>query len=178
MPLPKVSLPVVKNLDTARFECVFPRCGGPCCHESRPNVTPGEVTRIDDVLPRALARMRPRARSVVEKQGWRTRRLKSHLPTLAVKDRACVFYNEGCVLHAIGAEEGDSTKYKPATCVLFPIDAAPGGGYEVRQWGRKGEKWNLFCLDPSASAKEARATLRTEVEFLARLDTADEDWRR
>ena len=175
---PKRSLPVVKNLDTARFECVFPRCGGPCCHESRPNVTAGEVARIDRVLPRALGRMRPRARAVVARKGWRTRRLKSGLPTLAVKDRACVFYNEGCVLHSIGAEEGDTTKYKPATCVLFPIDAAPGGGFEVRQWGRKGEKWNLFCLDPTASAKEARNTLRTELAFLESLETKKERWRK
>jgi hypothetical protein len=122
--------------------------------------------------------MRPRARAVVDKSGWRTRRLKSKLPTLAVKDRACVFYNEGCVLHAIGADEGDTTKYKPATCVLFPIDSAPKGGYEVRQWGRKGEKWNLFCLDPTASGKMARDTLRAELAFLERLESGKEKWRK
>ena len=177
MPSQKRSLPVVQNLETARFECVFPRCGGPCCHESRPNVTPGEVARIDRVLSRALPRMRPRARAVVEKSGWRTRRLKSGLPTLAVKDRGCVFYNEGCVLHAIGASEGDSTKYKPATCILFPIDSAKHGGYEVRQWGRPGEEWDVFCLEPKARAKKARATLRAEVAFLERLEGGKEKWR-
>lgn len=173
----KRALPVIHNLEEARFECVFPRCGGPCCHESRPNVASGEVARIDGVLARALPRMRPSARRLVEKNGWRTKRLKAGLPTLAVNAKQCVFYNEGCVLHAIGAEEGDSTKYKPATCILFPIDDMKGGGYEVRQWGRKGEMWNLFCLDPTATKRSAKDTLKVEVAFLERIENGEENWR-
>jgi hypothetical protein len=168
---------VIHNLEEARFECVFPKCGGPCCHESRPNVTPGEVRRIEKALCRALERMRPAARRVVERAGWLTKRIKAGLPTIAVSERQCVFYKDGCVLHAIGAEEGDSTKYKPSTCILFPIDATKNGGWEVRQWGRKGETWKLFCLDPGASEKKAKETLATEVEFLARLESGRERWR-
>ena len=82
----------------------------------------------------------------------------------------CVFYNGGCVLHKLGAAEGDSYRYKPSACALFPIARDQRGRWYVRQWGYKGEVWDLFCLDPEASPRPAANSLRTELELAQQLD--------
>ena len=43
------------------------------------------------------------------------------LPMLRVVNGWCVFFNQGCVLHKVGAVEGDKYRYKPAACALFPL---------------------------------------------------------
>ncbi|MBK7641714.1 MAG: DUF3109 family protein [Planctomycetes bacterium] len=154
----------VENLQTARFECVFPTCGGICCRNGRPAVEAAEAQRIQKNLPKFLPHLRPASRKVVEADGFLTRRTKEGLPTLAVKDGWCVFENEGCVLHKVGLAEGEKFRYKPWRCVVFPLERSKSGRWHVRQHGLKGEAWDLFCLDPKESEKRAADTLGDELE--------------
>jgi hypothetical protein len=167
----------VLNGDAARFECVYPTCGGACCKESRPPVDPGEAARIEAHLAKFVPLMRDRARRLVETKGFRTKRSKEGRPMLAIVDRYCVFYNEGCVLHKVGASEGDKNRYKPGTCITFPMDATDDGRWYVRQWGTEGEAWDLACLDPKASDKVAEASLSEEIAFIERVEAGEEAWR-
>lgn len=161
--------PPVANLATARFECVYPTCGGICCMNGRPAVEPHEQARIAALLPRALPLLRPEARRRVERGGFLSPKEKEGLPTLETSNGWCVFFNEGCVLHKLGAEEGDRFRFKPWRCVLFPLtrDKRSGEWY-VRQRGERGEAWDLFCLDPQESENVAADTLRGEAEHLER----------
>ena len=82
----------------------------------------------------------------------------------------CVFFHEGCVLHKVGAIEGDKYRYKPAACALFPLAKNDQGKWYVRQKGYEDEDWNLFCLDPASSPMPAAESLREEVALAARYD--------
>jgi hypothetical protein len=164
------SLPVI-NLSQARFECIFGRgCAGICCHNGRPGIYPEEVELLDANLHRFLPRLRPQAQAVVDKQGYLSRRRRHGLPMLRVVDSWCVFFHEGCVLHKIGAEEGDKFRYKPAACALFPLAKDEKDQWYVRQRGLNDEKWDLFCLDPQSSSVPAAQALRDEVQLALRYD--------
>jgi Protein of unknown function (DUF3109) len=156
----------IKGLDTAHFECVFPTCGGICCQNGRPPLEKDEDERIAQNLDKFLPHLRPEARTRIESKGYLTKRMKEGLPSLAVVKEWCVFHNEGCVLHKVGALEGDKWKYKPWRCVAFPLERSPKGEWHVRQWRVKGEAWDLFCLNPKESPKLARETLSQEIEFV------------
>lgn len=173
------ALPVlVENHATARFQCVFPSCGGVCCKNGRPPVEPAEERRIAAHLGRFLPRLRPAARARVERDGFMTARVKEGLHTIAVSDGWCVFENGGCVLHAVGLEEGDPFKYKPWRCAAFPFERLDDERWYVRQWGLHGEAWDLFCLDPAATRKKAVDTSRAELAFLRELTPrGKEGWR-
>ncbi|AKF11503.1 YkgJ family cysteine cluster protein [Sandaracinus amylolyticus] len=174
----KKALPVV-NGDAARFECVWPGCGGACCKDSRPPVSEGEAARIAEAIPRVVARLRPAARRVVERGAWVTKRMKHGRPMLAIADAYCVFYAEGCALHVLGASEGDKNKYKPATCITFPLDRDDHDRWYVRQHGVENEQWTeLACLDPGASSNRAVDSLREEIAFAERVEAGLETWRR
>src|SRR5262249_11471486 len=95
-------------------------------------------------------------------------------PMMRVLDSWCVFFHQGCVLHRVGAEEGDKYRYKPAPCALFPLARDERGRWYVRQWGYKGEEWDLFCLNPQASPQSAEESLADEVD-LARGFTEEEE---
>jgi Fe-S-cluster containining protein len=82
----------------------------------------------------------------------------------------CVFFNKGCVLHRVGAAEGDSYRYKPAMCALFPLAKDGKDRWYVRQWGYKGETWDLFCLNPKQSRRRAATSLRAEVALASRFE--------
>ncbi len=170
------ALPVI-NLDHATFECVWPTCGGACCKESRPPISKGEEARIAGVVNQVLPMLRPEARRVVEHGGWLTHRQKGGRRTLAVASRYCVFYAEGCALHRLGAAQGDKNKYKPATCITFPLDKAEEGQWYVRQKDVLDEAWNLDCLDPHASNGKPAKTLSEEMAFAERIDEGLEKWR-
>jgi hypothetical protein len=164
------SLPVVvENAGTARFECVFPTCGGICCKNGRPPVEPAEAAAIEADLARFLPHLRPKARAKVERDGFLTRRVKEGLPTIAVSEGWCVFEHGGCVLHKVGLEAGDAFRWKPWRCAVFPYERGHDGSWFVRQWGLHGEAWDLFCLDPGATKKKAVDTSRAELAFLAEL---------
>ena len=168
----------VLNLNEATFDCVYPSCGGLCCKNGRPPCTDGEAERIDGVLPRALEYMRPAARAVVEKRGYRTKRVKGGHRMLGVVDEYCVFFGDsGCSLHRVGLEDGDAFAYKPWSCSTFPLDRTAHDEWYVRQHGVEGEVWDLFCLNPDESAKPAAETLGAEIKFAERIDRGDEDWR-
>ena len=47
----------------------------------------------------------------------------------------CVFFNQGCVLHKMGAEEGDKYLYKPVACALFPLSKDERDRWYIRQKG-------------------------------------------
>jgi hypothetical protein len=161
-------LPVI-NLSEARFECIYGRgCEGICCRNGRPGVYPEEVERMDANLDKFLPHLRPEARTVVEKEGFLSGRVKQGLPMLRVVESWCVFFHQGCVLHKVGAEEGDKYRYKPAACALFPLAKDERDQWYVRQKGLNGEDWDLFCLDPKSSPVSAAESLQEEVELARR----------
>jgi hypothetical protein len=163
------ALPVL-NLQEAKYECIYGRgCDGICCQNGRPSVYPDERERIERNLAKFLPHLRPEAREVIERDGYLSRRIKMGQPMLRVADGWCVFFNRGCVLHKVGAEEGDKYRYKPVLCALFPLAKDTKDRWYVRQQGYKGEVWNLFCLDPEASPLPATQTLREEAELATRL---------
>ncbi|MBL8863128.1 MAG: DUF3109 family protein [Planctomycetes bacterium] len=170
--------PEVTNLETARFECVYPTCGGTCCSNGRPPIEAAEQARIQEHLAKFLPHMRPEARAKVEKEGFVTKRRKEGLFALGVSKGWCVFANDGCVLHKVGAVEGDRWKYKPWRCITFPLERSENGKWHVRQWKLKGEAWDLFCLNPAESPKKPAETLKSEIEFLEELEGGRESWRR
>lgn len=167
----------IENAASARFECVFPKCGGVCCKNGRPPVEPGEAKRIARNLKKFLPHLRPSARKVIEERGFLTKRTKGGLPMLAVDASWCVFFNEGCVLHKVGASEGSTFKYKPWVCAVFPLDQIKKDKWYVRQWKTRGEAWDLFCLNPKESPKKAVATSGPEIALAERLESGAEDWR-
>ncbi|HEY8504503.1 MAG TPA: DUF3109 family protein, partial [Gemmataceae bacterium] len=115
------ALPVI-NLETATFECTFGRgCEGLCCRDGRPSLFPDEQQRIAANLAKFLPHLRPEARELVEKEGFVSRRRKGGRPMLRVVGGWCVFFGGGCVLHRVGAAEGDKFRYKPFHCALFPL---------------------------------------------------------
>jgi hypothetical protein len=162
------SLPVV-NLSEAHFECIYGRgCDGICCQNGRPGVYPEEVARIDANLNKFLPELRPAARKVVAKEGYLSNRRKGGLPMLRVVAGWCVFFHQGCVLHKVGAAEGDKYRYKPAPCALFPLARNDSDEWYVRQWGVEGEEWELFCLDPQRSPVPAATSLHEEIALAER----------
>jgi hypothetical protein len=164
------SLPVI-NLSEAKYECVYGRgCDGICCRNGRPSVEPEESARIAENLGKFLPHLRPEARALIEREGYLSRRTRLGLPMIRVQGGWCVFFHQGCVLHKVGAEEGDKYRYKPAPCALFPLARDEHDRWYVRQWGYKNEEWDVFCLNPAASPASAAESLRDEVE-LARVFT-------
>jgi Fe-S-cluster containining protein len=155
------------NAKEATFECTFGRgCEGVCCKNGRPGLHAEEYRRIESNLSKFLEHLRPRARAVIEQGGIVTRRFRSGLPLVPVVDGWCVFFNQGCVLHKVGAAEGDSYQYKPIQCALFPLLQDDDGQWFVRQAGYKNEVWNdLFCLSPSNSKVPAVQSLRDEMDL-------------
>src|SRR5207302_9027683 len=99
------SLPVL-NQTEAKYECIFGRgCDGICCQNGRPPIYPEEKERLDASLDRILPLLRPGARAVIQKQGYLSRRLYDGLPIARVAGGWCVFFNQGCILHKLGAED-------------------------------------------------------------------------
>jgi hypothetical protein len=165
------------NEGTATFTCVWPSCGGACCKESRPPISPREAAKVRANMHRFLPHMRPEAKALAERGRWLTHRIKSGFRTLAVVDRYCVFYAEGCALHKAGAAEGDKNAYKPSTCITFPLDRDAHDRWYVRQKGFADEGWDLPCLDPASSPADAKDSLREEIAFVERLEAGEERWR-
>ena len=163
-----LEFPIV-NLDHATFECIFGRgCDGICCRNGRPPVYDDEAERIDANLDKFLPALRPEARAIVKSRGYLSRRRKASQPAMRVTGGWCVFFNRGCVLHAVGAGEGDKHRYKPAVCALFPITKDQHDRWQVRQQGYNGEIWDLFCLDPKASSVPATVSLQDEIALAQR----------
>ncbi len=168
----KLSLPVVvANAEAATFECVYGRgCDGVCCRNGRPSMTPAEQEVVRDNLAKVLPHLRPEARALVEAEGFVSNRQKLGHPMVRVAGGWCVFFNGGCVLHRVGAEDGDVFRYKPSQCALFPLEHDPDkGDWFVRQWGFRGEEWDLFCLNPAASGRLAVESLAGELALAAAL---------
>jgi hypothetical protein len=161
----------VVNLSTATFECIYGRgCDGVCCQEGEPPIDAAEAAVIEAVLPRVLPLLRPAARALIEAGGFLGEPHVNGQPKLKVSEGWCTFFNEGCVLHKVGAAEGDAFRYKPSACSLFPLYKGDGDEWHVRQWGHDGEEWDLFCLDPKHSSKPAAETLKAELEMAGRFD--------
>lgn len=153
----------VLNIDSARFECTFGRgCDGVCCRNGRPPVYDEEARRIDENLHRILPLLRPEARAAVETGGYLSHRRKAGQRAARVVGGWCVFFNEGCALHRLGAAEGAAFRYKPWVCAVFPLAKDERDRWYVRQKGYKGEIWDLKCLDAGASTMPAAASLQEE----------------
>jgi hypothetical protein len=165
-----ISLPVV-NAATATFECIYGRgCDGICCQNGRPPVFAEEGKRIQKNLARIRPLLRPEARELLDRAGFVSGRRKVGQPVLRVVGGWCIFFNEGCVLHKLGAAEGDRYRYKPILCALFPLDKDERGEWYIRQHGVKGEAWDLFCLDPKESPRLAVESLQEEMAKAKRFD--------
>ena len=166
----KVALRLL-NEKEATFECTFGRgCDGKCCQNGRPGLRPHEYRNIKKHLSRFKPFLRPEALRVIEAGDIVTRRTRSGLPLVPVQGGWCVFFNQGCVLHKVGALEGDPYKYKPIQCALFPLLYDDDGNWYVRQWGYKNEPWDdLFCLNPKESKKRAVDMLQSEMALAAKL---------
>jgi hypothetical protein len=161
------TLPIV-NLSEAKYECIFGRgCDGICCKNGRPPVYPDEAERLDANLDKFKEHMRPEAVRVLDHQGYLSQRRKVGLPMMRVVGGWCIFFNQGCVLHKVGAAEGDKYRYKPAPCALFPLSRDDNDEWYIRQKGYKKEDWNLFCLDPDASPVPAAESLQEEIALAA-----------
>ena len=168
------SLPVV-NLSEATYECIFGRgCDGICCRNGRPPVYADEAERIDANLEKFLPLLRPEARHLLENHSYLSGRRKLELPMLRVVGGWCIFFNQGCVLHKVGDEEGDKYRYKPCACALFPLARNDNGEWYVRQHGYENEEWDLFCLDPRASTKPAAESLAEEIALAERFTREQE----
>ena len=155
------------NLDSATFECTFGRgCDGVCCRNGRPGVSHDEARRIDGNLPSILPLLRAEARAVADREGYLSRRRKEGRRLARVVGGWCVFFNQGCVLHRLGAAEGASFRYKPLVCSVFPLTKDARERWYVRQKGYKGEIWDLKCLDPGSSAVPARDSLQRELSMV------------
>ena len=87
---------------------------------------------------------------------------------LRVVESWCIFFNRGCVLHQVGAAEGDKFRYKPAVCALFPVAKDEHDRWYVRQKGFNGEIWDLFCLDPQSTTVRAVNSARDEIALAQR----------
>ena len=169
----------VVNLASAHFECVYPRCGSPCCKDGNPPCTEAEAEQIDGLLERVLPLLRPAAREWIGREGYRTDVLMEGHPTVAAVEGHCVFFvDEGCALHRLGVEDGDGFRYKPWACSTFPLDRTAQGEWYVRQRGEHEETWDIFCIDPAESERVAAETLGAEVDFAERLVHGDERWRK
>jgi hypothetical protein len=167
-------LPIV-NLAEAKHECIFGRgCDGICCKNGRPPVYPEEADLLDQNLAKFKRHMRPEAVAVLDRHGYLSQRRKSGLPMMRVVGGWCIFFNQGCVLHKVGAAEGDKYRYKPAPCALFPLSRDDNDQWYIRQKDYKNEDWDLFCLDPEASPVSAAESLREEIALAARY-TAEEE---
>ena len=157
----------VLNLHSARFECTFGRgCDGVCCRNGRPPIYADETKQINDQLQRILPLLRPEARTTVKKSGYLSHRQKAGQPTARVVGGWCVFFNHGCTLHQLGAAEGAAYRYKPAVCAMFPLAKDQRDRWYVRQRGYKRDRWDLWCLDPHASAVPAAISLREEIALV------------
>jgi hypothetical protein len=164
------SLPVI-NLSEATFDCVFGRgCDGVCCRNGRPGIYPEEEERLTRNVHKFLPHLRPEARALVEASGYLSNRRRGGLPMLRVTGGWCVFFRQGCVLHKVGAAEGDKYRYKPAACALFPLAKNAEDRWYVRQWGVEDEKWDLFCLNPAASPRPAAESAADEAALAGRYD--------
>jgi len=165
----RLALPLLNGAE-ATFECTFGRgCDGKCCQNGRPGLYDDEQKRIKKHLKKILPMLRPAARKVIEEHGIITRRVREGLPLAPVIGGWCVFFNEGCVLHKLGAAEGDKYRYKPIQCSLFPLLPDDDGNWYVRQHGYKNEPWDLFCLAPSNSNVPAVESLQEEMALAASL---------
>jgi hypothetical protein len=170
-----VRLPVL-NLTTARFDCTFGRgCVGVCCRDGRPPVYAEEQERIRRRLEDLAPLMRAEAAAVAQSQGFMTERRKSGTTSLRVVSGWCIFFNDGCVLHRLGALEGDRFRYKPFVCATFPLEQHSVHGWYVRQKDVFGEKWTLSCLDPAASPRRAAETLTEELALVEASEQSQHD---
>jgi hypothetical protein len=169
----KTTLPVL-NLQDVTYECIYGRgCDGVCCQNGRPPVSAEEQARLDANLHKFLPHVSEKARTTIEKDGYASRRVKAGMPMLRVVDGWCVFFHGGCVLHKVGAAEGNKFAYKPAPCSLFPLEQDENDQWYVRQHGYKGEQWDLFCLAPGFSKVLAAKSLSEELAFAERVEAAE-----
>jgi hypothetical protein len=156
----------ILNLDTARFDCTFGRgCDGVCCREGKPPVYPDEVERLAANLDRMIPLLRPQAAAIIRRLGFTQTRRRAGLQKLRNAGGWCVFFNKGCTLHQLGADEGNPFKYKPAACALFPLDKDHHDRWYIRQKGYKGEIWDLPCLNPANTSRKASDTLAGEIRL-------------
>ena len=124
-------------------------------------------------LHRILPLLRPEARAALNKGGYLSHRRKAGVAMARVVAGWCVFFNQGCALHRLGAAEGAVLRYKPWVCAVFPLAKDQRDRWYVRQKGYKRELWNLACLDPSSSAVPAAKSLQQETTLVEEWESSN-----
>lgn len=127
---------VIVSLDilTEKFLCNLSACKGECCVEGDAGapVAPGEVEKLEEVLPIVWDDLSPEAREVINRQGVCYTDNDGEPVTSIVDGKDCVFtcYSpDGCCVCAIekAYREGRTDFYKPVSCHLYPIREAKLG---------------------------------------------------
>lgn len=167
----------ILNLETATFKCVFPICGGACCKDGEPGVEPAEIAKIEANLEKFRPHLRPAAQEYLRHNYFMSDKIKAGRRSLPVVEDWCVFFNEGCILHKVGAVEGDKFAYKPWLCVTFPLERNSGEDWHIAQWGQYDEDWQIFCLNPAETALKGAETLQDEIAFAEGIVDGKEAWR-
>ena len=133
--------------------CDAEACGGRCCRFGA-LMEEDEFQRIDAMMPRVIARLRPAVQRVIKRQGWVFKNLireryadpNKRFRASKVVDGYCVFLlagrGEGCALHQLALEEGGAVSaYKPRECFLFPLTDVIRGEVHLHAW--KGYSCNV-----------------------------------
>ena len=139
---------VVVSLDLFRepFFCNLEACKGACCIEGDAGapLEPGEIDKLEQVLPAIWDDLAPEAHRVIERQGVAYVDEEGDLVTSIVNGKDCVFtcYDEqGCCYCAVekAFRAGKSDFYKPVSCHLYPIRVGNFGRYKALNYHR----WNV-----------------------------------
>lgn len=164
-----ISLQIVPE---QKFECTFgTTCEGNCCR-SRPHVLPEDIQAIESVLHRAIPLMRSEAQDLVIDKGYLSALKVEGHPTLrTINYSLCVFFNKGCVLHKLGALEGDPFLYKPVRCILFPIGRNDDGSYGLVRKPAEADPDLFPCLTQAeGSDKTTSQSLKAEFAMIEQIE--------
>lgn len=119
-----VSLDLVERF----FHCNLDDCLGECCIEGDAGapLLPEEARRLEDLLPRILPYLSPKAAKVAIEEGISYIDSEGDLVTQLVDGANCVFTtfdNDGKCLCALekAKRAGENDFFKPISCALYPV---------------------------------------------------------
>ena len=115
-------------------------------------------------MPTILPRVRPEARSVLERDGSSPGAARPGSPR-------CAWPGAGAS-SLTAAVSCTTSGFKPALCALFPLSKDLRGRSYVRQKGYQREQWNLPCLDPAPGTPPAAESLRAEIALAESYENA------
>lgn len=164
---------VVVSFDVLRekFLCDLQACKGECCIEGDAGapVEPGEVEKLEEVLPAIWGDLSPEARAVIIRQGVAYTDCEGDLVTSIVNGKDCVFACHGrqgicyCAVEK-ACREGKTAFLKPVSCHLYPIRVKDFGAFK----GVNYHRWNVCKAAVLLGQKENMPVYEFLKEPLAR----------